>query len=54
VDDQQNLGQFRAAFDAGIGNPLYLAYLDAANAGAVDQVALRQFDSRFNTNVFGP
>jgi hypothetical protein len=52
IVDQTDLGQFRSAFNAGIGNPLYLSYLDADNGGAVDQLALGQFRSRFNSSVF--
>ena len=41
-----------AHFNSGLGNPLYVSYLDADNSGAVDASDLGQFRSRFNLNVF--
>jgi hypothetical protein len=52
VVDQQDLGQFRQAFNTSTGNPLYISFLDADNTGAVDQQDLGQFRTRFNANVF--
>jgi hypothetical protein len=52
IVDQVDLGQFRSTFNASVGNPSYLPYLDADNSGSVDQVDLGQFRSRFNANVF--
>jgi hypothetical protein len=50
--DQQDLGKFRSAFNAGANSPLYIPFLDADNSGVVDQVDLGQFRSRFNASVF--
>jgi hypothetical protein len=50
--DQQDLGKFRSAFNAGASSSLYIPFLDADNSGVVDQVDLGQFRSRFNANVF--
>jgi hypothetical protein len=50
--DQLDLGQFRSAFNASVGNPLYLSFLDAANSGSIDQIALGQFRQRMNGSVF--
>jgi hypothetical protein len=48
IVDQQDLGQFRTAFNATPASPIF----DANNDGAVDQQDLGQFRSRFNSNVF--
>jgi hypothetical protein len=52
IVDQVDLGQFRTAFNAALGDSNYLWYLDADGGGAVDQTALGQFRVRFNSNVF--
>jgi hypothetical protein len=52
VVDMTDLGQFRSALNAGVGDAFYLSYLDADNSGFVDQMDLGQFRSRFNANVF--
>jgi hypothetical protein len=52
VVDGTDLGQFRSAYNSGIGNPLYLSFLDADGGGAIDATDLGQFRVRFNANVF--
>ena len=52
VVDAIDLGQFRAAFNTGVGNSAYLAFLDSNGDGAVDATDLSQFRVRFNKNVF--
>ncbi len=52
VVDQVDLAQFRSAFNASAGNPLYLSILDADNSGTIDQLDLAQFRQRFNGSVF--
>jgi hypothetical protein len=52
IVDQLDLGQFRTAFNTGIGNPLYQSFLDADNSGTIDQIDLGQFRVRFNLGVF--
>jgi fibronectin type 3 domain-containing protein len=52
VVDQQDLGQFRSAFNTSSGNPLYISFLDADNDTNIDQLDLGQFRTRFNLNVF--
>ncbi len=52
VVDQLDLADFRSAFNASTGNPLYVAYLDSDNSGVVDQFDLAQFRERFNEGVF--
>ena len=52
IVDQKDLGLFRKALNAGVGDSSYLAFLDADNSGVVDQLSLGAFRSRFNANVF--
>jgi glucose/arabinose dehydrogenase len=54
VVDLLDLSAFRTTFNAGAGNPLYLAYLDADLNGVVDLVDLGQLRARFNGSVFAP
>ncbi len=50
--DQLDLAQFRSALNASVGNPLYVAALDADNSDTIDQLDLAQFRTRFNNDVF--
>ena len=52
IVDQKDLGLFRKALNAGVGDSSYLAFLDADNSGVVDQLSLGAFRSRFNAKVF--
>jgi hypothetical protein len=52
IVDAQDLGAFRSAFNASVGNPFYLACLDADNSGAEDALDLGMFRARFNSIVF--
>jgi hypothetical protein len=50
--DLVDLGQFRNAFNAGVGTPASHAYLDADDNGTIDLNDLGQFRSRFNVSLF--
>jgi hypothetical protein len=50
--DLLDLQQFRRSFNAAVGNPAYLDYLDADHNGTVDLLDLQAFRSRFNASVF--
>jgi hypothetical protein len=52
IVDLSDLAAFRGAYNAGAGNPAYLASLDADNSGAVDLADLREFAKRMNHSVF--
>jgi hypothetical protein len=51
--DLNDLTAFRNSFNAGTGNPAYLACLDADNSGVVDSTDLTEFRNRFNGSAFG-
>jgi hypothetical protein len=51
VVDLSDLAEFRSTFNAGVGSPGYLEYLDADHDG-VDLNDLSEFRSRFNGSVF--
>jgi hypothetical protein len=51
--DALDIGVLRATFNASVGDPGYLAYLDGNNDGHVDALDLQLFRPRFNTNLFG-
>jgi hypothetical protein len=53
VVDLSDLTAFRGAYNAGTGNPAYLAYVDADNSGAIDLTDLTEFRNRYNHSVFG-
>jgi hypothetical protein len=46
-----DLAYFRSAYNAGTGNPAYLAYLDADNNGAVDLTDLAEWRNRYGKHV---
>jgi hypothetical protein len=50
--DLSDLAAFRGAYNAGTGNPAYLAYLDADNSGVIDLTDLAEFRNRYNTTLF--
>jgi hypothetical protein len=52
VVDLSDLAAFRGTYNAGTGNPAYLAYLDADNSGVVDLTDLTEFRNRYNHSVF--
>jgi hypothetical protein len=54
VDDQVDLGVFRTANNAVLGDAAYVAYLDADNNGIIDQIDLGQYRARNNASVFPP
>jgi hypothetical protein len=51
IVDQADLGILRNALNSSIGNPNYVAALDADNNGILDQTDLGQYRSRLNMNV---
>jgi hypothetical protein len=49
--DLFDLQAFRSTFNASVGNPAYLDYLDADHNTTVDLFDLQAFRARFNANI---
>jgi hypothetical protein len=51
IDDLSDLTAFRSTYNAGVGNPSYLAYMDYDNDGVIDLDDLSGFRSHYNHHV---